>query len=203
MEDRVFFDSAGVKIEGLFENAPGEGGVVVSHPHPVYGGTMHNHVVRAIVRAYHDMGYSTLRFNFRGVERSGGAFDNGVGEQEDVMGALQYLSGIGKTHIDLAGYSFGAWVNALGLDRYDQAERLVMVSPPVSFVDFGFLKRHPKIRLVIAGSRDDIAEHEAIERLVPLWNPGATYRLIEGADHFYGDKTGEVETVIREFLGGD
>jgi len=203
MEERVFFDSGGVRIEGLFESAPGERGVVVSHPHPLYGGSMHNHVVRVIVRAYQEMKCSTLRFNFRGVEKSGGDFDNGVGEQEDVKAALKYMSDHGKTHIDLAGYSFGAWVNALGLERYDKAERLLMVSPPVSFIDFGFLKYHPKIQLIIAGSRDDIAGHETIERLLPRWNPEAIYRLIDGADHFYGDQTDEIKAIIQEFLASD
>jgi len=203
MEERIFFDSIGVRIEGLFENAPGERGVVVSHPHPLYGGSMHNHVVKAIVRAYREMGYSTLRFNFRGVEKSGGDFDNGIGEQEDVEAALKYMSNNGKTHIDLAGYSFGAWVNALGLERYDRAERLLMVSPPVSFIDFSFLKYHPKIQLIIAGSRDDIGGHETIEKLLPRWNPEAIYRLIDGADHFYGDQADEIKTIIQEFLASD
>ncbi|RLJ02607.1 MAG: alpha/beta hydrolase, partial [Candidatus Aenigmatarchaeota archaeon] len=111
-EEKVFFQAGDVKIEGMLYNAPGEKGAVVTHPHPLYGGDMHNNVVETVVQAYREKGYATLRFNFRGVGRSTGSYDEGIGEQEDVRAALAYLTGTGKTSIDLAGYSFGAWVNA-------------------------------------------------------------------------------------------
>jgi hypothetical protein len=199
-ESFIHMDAGGIKIEGLLENLPGEKGVVVTHPHPLYGGTMHNNVVRAVAHAYREEGYSTLRFNFRGVEGSEGRFDNGVGEQEDVKAALAYMSGIGKKHVDLAGYSFGAWVNALGLEQYATVERVVMVSPPVDFVDFTFLKKNPKIQLVIAGSRDDIGGYKGIEEMLPSWNEKALFRVIQGADHFYGGYDEELTDIIGEFL---
>src|SRR4030042_1538427 len=131
-EKRVSFGEAdGLKLEGLLEELPGGKGVVITHPHPLYGGTMHNNVVKAVAAAYQDKGYSTLRFNFRGVEKSEGDFDNGVGEQEDIKAALEYLSHLDKKQLDLAGYSFGAWVIALGLEKYERVKRVVMVSPPV------------------------------------------------------------------------
>jgi len=203
MEEGIFFDSGGLKIEGRVDNAEGEKGVVVSPPHPLYGGSMYNNVVKAVVHAYREKNYATLRFNFRGVEKSEGGFDNGIGEQEDVKAALAYLSDLGKKQIDLAGYSFGAWVNALGLEKYEKARRLVMVSPPVNFIDFGFLKYNPKIQLIIAGTEDEIGGHRAIEKMVPLWNPEAVYRVIEGADHFYWDRTDEIRAIIREFLDNE
>ena len=91
-ENRVFIRTEALQLEGLLESVAGDAGVVVTHPHPQYGGDMHNNVLDAIVKAYRKNGYSTLRFNFRGVGASQGAFDNGIGEREDVRAAIAYLS---------------------------------------------------------------------------------------------------------------
>jgi alpha/beta superfamily hydrolase len=200
-EERIFLEAEGFKIEGLFENLGGGKGMVISHPHPLYGGSMHNNVVKAVANAYREQGYSTLRFNFRGVGLSEGDYDNGTGEQQDVHAALRYLTKLGKTTIDLAGYSFGSWVNALGIDAFKKAGRLIMVSPPVDFIDFGFLKYNAKIHLVICGTLDDIAGYRNVERMLPSWNDKATFRVIEGADHFYMGYEDEIKRVIGEFLG--
>jgi alpha/beta superfamily hydrolase len=199
-EKRIFFEAEGLKIEAMLTDLPGDKGIVISHPHPLYGGTLHNNVVRAVAHAYQEEGYSTLRFNFRGVENSEGDFGNGVGEQEDVKAALKTL---GKKNMDLAGYSFGAWVNALGLAKFEEAQRLIMVSPPVSFIDFSFLEYSPKIKLVICGSRDEIAEYKKVEKMLPKWNDQALFRVIQGADHFYSGYEEELIDIIGEFLRGE
>ena len=199
-EKRIFIHVEGFNVEGLINEVPGKEAVVVSHPHPLYGGEMNNNVVLAIVKAYHQRGYTTLRINFRGVGQSGGSYAEGIGEQEDVRAAIAYLSDLGKTKIDLAGYSFGARVNAMGLDSYEHVNRLVMVSPPVAFMDFSFLGYSPKIKLVISGSNDDIAPPSIIEDLIPTWNPEAEFRVIDGTDHFYSRGTTEVEEIIKKFL---
>ena len=200
-EERIFLEAEKLKIEGLLEKLEGEKGVVVSHPHPLYGGSMHNNVVKAVANAYREQGYSTLRFNFRGVGLSEGDYDNGTGEQQDVHAALRYLTKLGKTKVDLAGYSFGSWVNALGIEAFTEAERLIMVSPPVDFIDFGFLKYSHKIQLVICGTLDDIAGYKKVGKMLPLWNREATFRVIEGADHFYFGYEDEIKRIIGEFLG--
>jgi alpha/beta superfamily hydrolase len=189
-----------LSIEGLLENLPEEEAVVIAHPHSLYGGSMHNNVVKAVAHAYREEGYSTLRLNFRGVENSEGDFDDGQGEQEDVKGALKHLESLGKSRIDLAGYSFGAWVNALGLKKFEEAQRLIMVSPPVSFIDFGFLEYSPKVQLVICGTRDEIAEYKQVEKMLPKWNDKAVFRVIQGADHFYSGYEGELIDIIGRFL---
>jgi len=199
-EERVFFQSGGLKIEGLMDNSPGEEAVVVTHPHPLYGGDMYNNVVESVARAYRQKGYATLRFNLRGVGRSEGSHDQGVGEQEDVRAAMDYLRELGKPSIDLAGYSFGAWVNALALKDLVHAKRIILVSPPVNFMDFSFLDYTSKIQLVIAGSEDDIAPPGMIKDMLPAWNPEADFEIIQGADHFYWGSTGEIEVIIRDFL---
>ena len=177
-EERVFFKSNGLKIEGLISEGQTRNGVVVTHPHPLYGGEMHSNVVESVVRAYGKKGYTTLRFNFRGVGRSEGGYDNGTGEQEDVRAAVTFLRGLGKTSIDLAGYSFGAWVNAQCIESLTDVNRMIMVSPPVNFLDFSFLEYSEKIRLVIAGSEDDIASTAMIKDMIPVWNPEAEFNRV-------------------------
>jgi alpha/beta superfamily hydrolase len=199
-EDNIFIEVGELKIEGLMENLPGDKGVLVTHPHPLYGGDMYNNVVESIVQAYRKKEYSTLRINFRGVGRSEGAHDNGIGEQEDVRTSLKYLFDLGKKRIHLAGYSFGAWVNALGLETFEHVNRMIMVSPPVNFIDFSFLNFNPKIRLVIVGTHDDIAGCSSVEEMLPSWNPDAIFRTVQGADHFYWGKGNELESIIEEFL---
>jgi alpha/beta superfamily hydrolase len=199
-EERIFIQVEDFSIEGLINESPGKEAVVITHPHPLYGGEMNNNVVLSIINAYHQQGYTTLRINFRGVGQSGGSHADGIGEQEDVRAAISYLSDLGKTAIDLAGYSFGARVNAMGLDSYELVNRLVMVSPPVAFIDFSFLEYNSKIKLVISGSNDDIAPPSIIEGLIPTWNPEAEFRVIDGTDHFYSAGTTEVEEIIKDFL---
>jgi alpha/beta superfamily hydrolase len=201
-EERIFIQGGEMKIEGRLDNAPGEKAAIVTHPHPLYGGDMNNKVVEAVVQAYREKGYTTFRFNFRGVGQSGGSFDEGKGEQRDVKAALAHLSELGKSSIDLAGYSFGAWVNALGLEGFDDVKRVIMVSPPVNFIDFSFLDYNAKIQLVIAGSKDDIAPPGTIEPMLATWNPEVQYKIIQGADHFYWGKTDEIKKVIQGFLDG-
>ncbi|MBN1847951.1 MAG: alpha/beta hydrolase [Deltaproteobacteria bacterium] len=199
-EEQIFFHAQGIQIEGLLENLPGDKGVIIAHPHPLYGGDMHNNVVDVLCRAFKGKGYGTLRFNFRGVGQSEGQYDNGIGEQDDVKAAVQYLSDLGKTHITLAGYSFGAWVVAHipGVD--DQVERLIMVSPPVDFMDFTFLKYTPKLHLVIAGTKDEFGPADRIEEMLPAWNPQAALKVIQGADHFYWGKTQKIQGILHGFL---
>jgi hypothetical protein len=86
VEKRILIEAKGLKLEGMLADSPGDKGVVISHPHPLYGGTMHNNVVKAVAHAYQEEEYSTLRFNFRGVEKSEGSFGNGEEEQEEERG---------------------------------------------------------------------------------------------------------------------
>ena len=199
-EETLSIPCAELELEGrLAEQSSGKA-VLITHPHPLYGGDMDNPVVVAIARAYAGMGYTTLRFNFRGVGRSRGMHGGGEGEQEDVAAALRFLSERGKTPIDLAGYSFGAWVIARGWHRYEAARRLILVSPPVQFMDFSFFGPAPKLELVVAGRHDEIGPADIITGMRPRWNPEADLKIIEGTDHFFWGKTDELEAVIRHFL---
>ena len=199
-EEQVLFESVDLKLEGLLNRGSGDAGVVITHPHPQYGGSMHNNVVESVVKAYEMANFTTLRFNFRGVGRSGGHYEDGVGEQVDVQGAVAYLEGLGLTAIQLVGYSFGAWVNAQAISKMHTVAPMIMVSPPVNFIDFSFLNYTPQLQLIIAGAQDDIAPPDMIQKMLPGWNKHATLRIIQGADHFYGGKTGEIESIVGAFL---
>jgi len=196
----IYFKSGRLSLEGLLEDKPGDKCVIVTHPHPLYGGDMYNNVVDAICNAFQKNEYACMRFNFRGVGGSEGAYDDGKGEQEDVEAAIDYVCSHGKKQIDLAGYSFGAWVNAFGLDKYSEVDRVLMVSPPVNMMDFSSVAYDSRIRLVIAGSNDEYGNPESIREAMKIWNPDAELRVIQNADHFYWGKTGEIVSIIEEFL---
>lgn len=174
--------------------------MVVTHPHPLYGGDMQNNVVAAVTKLYANAGYWTLRFNFRGVGASQGAYDNGRGEQHDVDAALTWLAGLGASAIDLVGYSFGAWVAALGAQNFQAMQRLILIAPPVSFLDFTAVRALPKLALVLVGRGDDIAGTSALSAAVPQWNQAARLRIIEGADHFFWGKTDAICREIKPLL---
>jgi len=199
-EEKIFFPSNSVKIEGLLRTTAGDKALVVTHPHPLYGGSMHNDVVEAVVHVYQQEGYNTLRFNFRGVGNSQGTYDNGVAEQEDVKAAIRYFTEKGNEYIVLAGYSFGSWVNALAISGADNVQRMVMISPPVAFMDFHSIGYIPQIQLVIAGSLDDIAPVKLIKKMLPTWNPHARLDVIEGADHFYTGNLAKLKAILAESL---
>jgi alpha/beta superfamily hydrolase len=196
MEEKVTFISDELKIEGLLNRNKGVRGAVLTHPHPLYGGDMHNPVVQSLTAAYHQKGYSTLRFNFRGVGNSQGNFADGIGEQADVRAALAYLSNLGLKQLDLGGYSFGAWVNAhLNCEREGLAA-MIMVSPPAAFVDFNHIGSIDCLKLIVTGGSDDIAPAHQISAMKEVWNPRASFEVIEGADHFYWGYTDILEEIL-------
>jgi len=200
MADRVNFKSNDLLIEGLLDERAGDKGVIISHPHPLYGGNMYAAGVESIVHVYWIKGYTTLRFNFRGVGNSQGRYENGIGEQQDVQAALTFLSETGLKKIDLAGYSFGAWVNAHAILQDTLVERMVMVSPPVGFMDFKEVAAIKCLKLVVTGSQDQIAPPELIKKMLPAWNPEARFEIIDGADHFYGGYLERLEVVLDTYL---
>jgi alpha/beta superfamily hydrolase len=200
MEKSVVFISDRFEIEGRLAAGDRQTGVVVSHPHPLYGGDMHNNVVAAVCRSYQKIGATTLRFNFRGVGGSQGNYSDGTGEQEDIRAAVAYLADIGTRQIDLAGYSFGAWMNALAVNDGLKVDNMIMVSPPVAFIDFNSIADLGSLKLIITGNRDEIAPADMVEKLYPAWNPQARLEIIGGADHFYGGYEDRLEKILLSNL---
>jgi alpha/beta superfamily hydrolase len=199
MEESITFQSETYDLEGLFD-LNGSSGLIVTHPHPLYGGQMDNPVVDSVRRIYRQHGYTTLRFNFRGTGNSQGRYADGVGEQADVRAAADYLFAAGLKEVALAGYSFGAWINALTVQQEIPIKHLIMVSPPVGFIDFQGVSTIPGLQLVVTGSRDEIAPVKRIEQLLPSWNPAASFEVISGADHFYGGYLDQLQSVLATHI---
>jgi hypothetical protein len=200
-ETSITFSADSLRLEGRLQWLPGDRGAVITHPHPLYGGSLHNPVVDILTRAFCQSGYTTLRFNFRGVDASEGQYDQGRGERRDVAAALTYLAERDKTALALAGYSFGAWVNARLAPSPTQVQKLIFVSPPVGFLDFSEVGALPQLRHVIVGDRDPYAPLSTLEHLLNRWNPTAELHVLRGADHFYFDAGARLEALLRRCLG--
>lgn len=201
MEEIITIKSGQGRLEGSWQPGTVKKGVVITHPHPQYGGTMRNPVVETVQSAYAQHGYATLRFNFRGVGGSQGDYDNGVGEQDDVRAAIAYLNQRDVTAVDLAGYSFGAWINTgVAADTHTTIESMTMVSPPVGFIEFKPVNALSCLDLVITGSRDEIAPANRIRDLLPTWNPDAQFEIIDGCDHFYSGHLDKLQSILTSFL---
>ena len=186
MEENITFESGPCRLEGYWQAGAKGKGVVITHPHPLYGGTMNNPVVETVQSAYRQHGYATLRFNFRGVGGSQGNYDNGMGEQADVRAAIAYVESMNVSAVDLAGYSFGAWVNTgVAADSPTAIKSMMMISPPVGLIEFENVNVLSCLKLVVTGSRDDIAPVNQIREMLPTWNPDAQFEVIDGCDHFY------------------
>ncbi len=198
IEKSRIFISDGLKIVALQDNQSTRRGIVITHPHPLYGGDMYNPVVDAIRKVYRDKGYTTLRFNFRGTGKSEGEYDEGIGEQVDIGSAVKFLRAEGVEAIDLAGYSFGAWAGACAVTSGLDIHQMVMVSPPVAMIDFTEIGRLDRLQVVITGEKDDIAPPRQIEKMRTTWNPSSPLIVIESADHFYTGYLTELRNALAD-----
>ncbi len=195
--------SSGIQLEAHLREPqdPPRGGVVVCHPHPVYGGTMANRIVYRAAKAAAAAGYAALRFNFRGVGRSTGSFDQGLGEKEDVAGAIRWMkSRYPGLPLALAGYSFGAWVALqVGHSNPDVAA-LAGIAPPLDLYAMDFLGQNHKPSLLIIGTQDEFCSQESILQLRPHLPATSLLKILEGADHFFSEQVDRVVRLISEFF---
>lgn len=198
METEIFFNQQVNLLQGKLEINSDRKAAIITHPHPLYGGDMDNVVVSILAEAYAQMRWSTLRFNFRGAGLSKGQYDDGIGEQADIQAAIDYLKAEGFEQIDLAGYSFGAWVLANWSRNYHpHPHQIRFVAPPVAFVDFENLRPIPGVKHIFVGSRDELAPTDQIEAALPHWQPNAQLQVIRNSDHFFGNHLG---TLKAEFI---
>jgi uncharacterized protein len=203
-EIQVSFRSGDLTLEGLIAN-PGGGAAaaVVCHPHPMYGGSMHNNVVDAILVAMWEAGYATLRFNFRGVGSSEGEHDGGPGEVDDAVAAMAYLlaqPGVRKEGAVMAGYSFGAMVAvSAGYERAEIA-RIVAVALPLAMADARIPDGASKPVLLVSGDHDSYSPVAGLQALVVKIGDSARLEIVAGTDHFFGGGEAELSRVIAEAL---
>ncbi len=204
MEEEVSIPGPGITLEGRLSPGAAPGGAVITHPHPLFGGSMANNVVLTAVRALAARGMSALRFNFRGVGRSTGTYGGGLEEADDVAAALEFLKSRAPGPHYVVGYSFGAAVAGRALLTGPAADGAIFVAPPISFMDLSFLPRVPGLRLIIVGDRDELCPLASLQALMASSQPSfgetrAEVRVIEGADHFFGDGEAELFRVLRDF----
>ncbi len=180
--------------------------VLVLHPHPMHGGTMNNKVTYLIYQTFAQMGFNTLRFNFRGIGKSEGSFDNGEGELNDAMAVLDWLQAENKSAHSfwIAGFSFGSWIGLQLLMRRPELEGFVMVAPPTTLYDFSFLSPCPVSGKIIQGTADDLVNIESVEKLMSKLhgqkNIKIDFEKIEGADHFFTGHLKKLSLGISNYM---
>lgn len=199
METKISIKSDDVTLEGMYAPVSEKAAAIICHPHPLYGGNMQNPVVLTATDSYSRKGFSTLRFNFRGVGASSGTYDDGNGEQKDISAIIAWLAGKGITQIHLVGYSFGAWVSALVTAESDAVTNLVMISPPVAFIDFPPKLVLPALSLVITGGKDDIAPPEMVQSHLNNWNTQAQLKIISNGDHFFSTTLPDLAAALSKY----
>lgn len=202
MEERISIPLGNIDLEGILNIKDKEKSVIITHPHPLYGGDMYNNVVTAAVRAYSAKNYSTLRFNFRSVGNSTGSYEEGIGEQDDVKAAVSWLNQAGFGRTDLVGYSFGAWVlfQLVALNGYEEARDVVFISPPVDFLPFESRGTISCLKLVIVGDQDSFASVSAVQKQLSLWNNNACLEVLKGTDHFYATSSDTLIETLGKYL---
>jgi alpha/beta superfamily hydrolase len=174
---------------------------VVCHPHPLYGGTMHNKVVFRAAKAAVQAGLPALRFNFRGVGKSAGSFGDGIGEAEDVTAALDYLgTRFPGVPTCLIGFSFGASVGLRVGANDPRVVVLVGLGVPVAVTNMDFLRAVLKPKLIIQGTQDEFGPRAQVQSFYESLAEPKQIHWVQNADHFFAGKLEEVQRVIREFL---
>ena len=194
------------RIEGLLQERDGTAPTLVAlvcHPHPLYGGTLHNKVTHRLAATLFARGAAVLRFNFRGAGRSEGVHDRGRGELQDTLVMLDWLR---RRHPAapawVAGFSFGAWVASRVAASEPAVERLVLVAPPVHTQTFEEMRTCAFPKLVVQGTADDVCRPENLERVFPSWAEPKRLEWVEGASHFFDRKLAELAAALERGLAG-
>jgi uncharacterized protein len=174
---------------------------LVCHPHPLFGGTLHNKVVFQTAKTLHSHGYPVLRFNFRGAGQSAGKYDKGRGEIEDVRTAIDYLAQeFPALPIILAGFSFGAWIGLRVGCQEARVQELIGLGIPVNDSDLSYLKDCAKPKLIVQGANDQFGAKDRVRSLFNEIPKPKQLVFISEADHFFTGKLDQVSTAIKNWL---
>lgn len=205
----VFFNGLAGRLEGRFHKSenPRAPMVLILHPHPMQGGTMNNRVTYAMFQAFVNMGFSALRFNYRGVGNSQGEKDGtGIGELADAIIALDWLQNLDSeaSVCWVAGYSFGAWIAAQLLMRRPEIKGFIFVSPPTDTYVFDFLTPCPACGLIVHAQNDSITSESSVSMLAEQLSNHrylrVEYRMVENADHVYSRQLKELHDLIMRVV---
>ena len=196
------------RLEGRYQHGKGEDAplAIVLHPHPEHGGNKNNKVVYRVFQTFSSMGFSTLRFNFRGVGRSQGEYDFGQGELSDAASALDWMqscNGYARA-CGVSGFSFGAWISFQLLMRRPEITGFVNIAPPANIYDFSFLAPCPVSGMVIQGTSDEIVSEPDVAKLAQkLSNQrfvDIDYVKLRGADHFFGEYLDKISDRTEKYV---
>jgi uncharacterized protein len=207
-EEAVIFRSDSLKLEGLMSRPRGilePRAAIVCHPHPLYGGSMLDLVVQAILSALWTLEYATLRFNFRGVGRSEGEYDEGRGEALDAEAAVRYITrqrGMQRDKAILAGYSFGALAAVTAAAELAEVQTVVAIAPPILSDGLTHLATLKKRLVVVAGEEDRYCPPAQLEVLRNAMLGSIRLKVVPGADHFFAGHEEEVTAALVETLQG-
>lgn len=204
----IFFPGPEGRIEGrLHRQELDESPIaVVLHPHPQFGGTMHNKVAYRLFKCFAEAGFHTLRFNFRGVGKSQGVFDDGIGELSDAASALDWMQQEfpEATTCWIGGFSFGAWIAMQLLMRRPELDGFIAASPPVGMFDFSFLSPCPSSGLVTMGERDQVVKEPDVTKFMSKIQTQkhieVDYRVFPEADHYYTEYLDELAAHVEDYL---
>ena len=212
----LFLDGPAGRLEALLNAGATNAthAAVICHPHPLFGGTLHNKVVFHTMKALNSFGFPVLRFNFRGTGLSQGEHDHGIGEADDVRTALDWIDNEFRLPIIFAGFSFGSAVGLRAAYSDSRVIAVIGVGTPVAAVASGeeeprvykldFLSECTKPKLFVSGARDQFGPRNKLEALLASVPEPKKLVIIEGADHFFAGRLHElretIETWIREVL---
>ena len=212
-----FLDGPAGRLEALLNSGAEHAthAAVVCHPHPLFGGTLHNKVAFHAMKALNSFGFPVLRFNFRGTGLSQGEHDHGIGEVDDVLAALDWLDHALHLPLIFAGFSFGAAVGLKAACADSRVKAAISVGTPVVPVaadtelprtyTFDFLQNCAKPKLFVSGARDPFGPRTKLEALVRSLPEPKKLAVIEGADHFFEGRLRElreaIETWVKEAVG--
>ena len=204
----VILTGAAGRIEGRYSPGKKETAPIalILHPHPKAQGHMNNPVAVQLFHLFMKRGFATLRFNFRGVGKSQGEFDQGIGELADAATALDWLqtTNPAASQCWVAGYSFGAWVGMQLLMRRPETDGFISVSPPTNMYDFSFLAPCPASGLILHGAADTVVPPVEVERVVSKLRTQKgiviDYDLVDQASHFWIEHLPEVESRVGAYL---
>lgn len=201
--ERLFLEGPVGQLEAILESpADGNviGGAVVCHPHPQHGGTMHNKVAHTLARAFVNVGFETLRFNFRGTEQSEGVFDDGNGELDDALAAIEWSR---SRNVDkllwVAGFSFGAAIAVKAAVARD-FDGLVSVAPAISRFATGLETQPTCPWLIVQGDKDELVDIEETIEWVDGLDPGPELLVVPGAEHFFHGRLIDLREAVMEFV---
>ena len=207
MPEVIFTGPAG-RIEGRYHQGAEKQApiAIILHPHPQFGGTMNNPIVHALHYMFLERGFSILRFNFRGVGRSQGLFENGAGELADSAAALDWMQGFNKEARScwIAGVSFGAWISMQLLMRRPEIDGFMSIAPLAKHYDFSFLAPCPTSGLFVTAENDVVVPREASDALVAKLQAQKgieiTHEVLPGANHFFTDQVELLTDTCANYL---